>query len=123
MWTQNTSSMPAPTTVQPVSHARASMRLVATEEVVQGKVHSSQVVMTLMPRLTHLSTMGSMSASRLNSSTTAMSGTLSSNTRSASSEILTPSLMGSPAKSPTSMPTTSGLMSMAPTTCAPCSCR
>jgi hypothetical protein len=90
--------MPAPTTVQPVSLASASMRLVVADDVVHGKVASSQVVTTLMPRCTHFSTMGAMSSTSEKSVTMATSGAVSSRTRSASSEILTPSLTGSPAQ-------------------------
>jgi hypothetical protein len=75
----------------------ASRRLVVAAEVVQGKVASSQVVTTEMPRLMHFSTMGAMSSTSEKSVTMAMSGAHSSRTLSALSEILTPSFTGRPA--------------------------
>ena len=56
---------------------------------------------------------------KLNRVTTAMSASHSSRTASASSLITTPSFVPSPAKSPTSIPTTAGFTSIAPTISAP----
>ena len=77
-------------------------------------MHSSQVVITLMPRAKHCSHMVAISFSKLNSVTTAISASHSLSTASASARIGT--LMGPmPANTPASMPTTSGFTSMAPT--------
>ena len=80
---------------------------------------SSQVVTTLIPRDTHFSKCGYTSSIKLNSVNTAISASHSSKTASASSRMVTPSFMPRPANSPTSMPTTSGFTSIAPTISAP----